>query len=455
MKNVILITVDALRADHLSLMGYSRETSPFLDRVSEQGTTFVHAFANSSWTAPAFPPIFSSDYPVLDDRYGIEGRVVIQEVLNKMGYETAAFNSNPLLSRYYKYDRGFSYFEDYLDKCTLQQEGYITTSIKKHATKVICKYNVLYSTFSMLNKIKRSLFPIRYRIAAQVLTDDVISWLKYRRNGAFLLWIHYMDTHAPFLHAPSIGKIKGSLNKDELKKRLYRVDISENVCLSYVVDLINKYDSSIRCVDYAIESLFAYLEENRILDNSIVIITADHGEEFLDHGNVGHFPKLYDELIHVPLIIKGPDIPKGRRIDKLVQHLDIGPTILDILGFPVPESFLGENVFKVTERHGIISEVSNVGPNVKIEIDLNKLRVAYRSKEWKYIYSEGGEDEFYNLKMDPKETRNILSEHKEKALEFKSRILQHIEMKREILRMLDRRKKLKNDIKELKRKGKI
>jgi len=97
----------------------------------------------------------------------------------------------------------------------------------------------------------------------------------------------------------------------------------------------NKYDFRIRFVDHAIESLFSALAKD-ILDSSLTIITADHGEEFLDHGHFGHRPKLYDELIHVPLVIKGPGIPQGKRVDKIVQHLDIAPTILDLLDIPVP-----------------------------------------------------------------------------------------------------------------------
>lgn len=451
MKNVILITIDALRADHLSFMGYSRNTSPFLDKISKEGTVFVQAFANSSWTAPAFAALFSSDYPVLGEKYGIEGRVVLQEVLKKTGYQTAAFHSNPLLSRYQKYDRGFDYFEDYLYKWTPKQVEHINTSFNKQAAKVIYKYNGLYSAYNILRTIKDAFFPSRYFVAAPALNTDLISWLEYSKEKPFFAWVHYMEPHAPSVYAPSRHKFQGSLNKDELKKHLYRTDISTKLCINYIVDLIDKYDSRIRYLDNAIGNLFAYLEENRILDNTLIIITADHGEEFLEHGSVGHPPKLYDELIHVPLIMNGPDIPKGKKIDKPVQHLDIAPTILDTLGFPVPETFLGKNVFKETERHGIISEVSNKWPHTTVEIDLSKLKVAYRTKEWKYIYNENADDELYNLRIDPKETRNTLTEQKEKAVEFKSIISQHLAIKRKILRVLNEKKK----IKELKRKGRV
>lgn len=436
-KNMILITIDALRADHLSFMGYSRNTSPFLHKIAKEGAIFTRAFSNSSWTAAAFPSLFSSDYPVLGNKYGIEGRITIQEVLKERGYQTVAFNSNPLLSRYYKYDKGFDYFEDYLgkiyieDKHSSQNKHYINVSIRKHIAKFVLKYNSLYFILKTFKKIKRFLLPDKYNvpyIEALTLTNDVTSWLKDQRKEPFFLWVHYMDVHGPGVYTPLSDKIRGRLNKGELKKRLDRTDSSQRICINYLADLINRYDSRIRYVDHAIENLFAHLEEDNILDNSLVIITADHGQEFLDHGNLGHFPKLYEELIHVPLIIKGPGIPKGKKIDKLVQHLDIAPTILDMLGFSVPESFLGKNLLEETEQQGIISEVANE-TNEKVEIDLSQLKVAYRSEEWKYIYCAKGEDELYNMKEDPREERNLAFERRDKAEEYGSEIKRHISLK--------------------------
>ena len=459
MSNIILITIDALRADHLSFMGYKRNTSPFLHKIAEEGTIFIHAFSNSCWTAAAFPSIFSSDYPVWGDKYGIENRIVIQEILKDRGYQTAAFHSNPWLSRHYKYDKGFDYFEDYLDKNYLENESTNSRArIKKHVGKFIQTYNCLYTIVNISRRTKSLLLPNEYNVPyidALTLTNDVISWLKNQGKEPFFLWVHYMDPHSPQVYAPLPNKIKGPLNKGELKKRLHRTKGSERICVNCLVDLINRYDSRIRYVDYAIENLFVYLEKNNITNTSLLIITADHGEEFLDHGNFGHSPKLYDELIHVPLIIKGPNIPKSKKIDTLVQHLDIAPTILDMLDFSVSDSFFGKNLFEETKRQGIISEVSNELPN-KIEVALSKLKVAYRTKEWKYIYSADGEDELYNIKEDPREERNLAFERRDKAEEYKNKIERHIYRIDAIYQKVDSEKKgIKDKIRKLKESDKL
>lgn len=458
MENVILITIDALRADHLPFMGYKRNTSTFLHKMAKEGTIFTRAFSNSCWTAAAFPSIFSSDYPVLGDKYGIDNRIVIQEILKDRGYQTAAFHSNPWLSKHHKYDKGFDYFEDYLDKSYIESEGKNSRArIKKHVGKFIQTYNCLYTIFNILRRTKSLLLPNKYNVPyidALTLTNDVISWLKNRRKEPFFLWVHYMDPHDPQVYAPLPNKIQAPLNKGELKKRLHRTNGSERICVNCLADFINRYDSRIRYVDYAIENLFAYLGKNNILDNSLLIITADHGEEFLDHGNFGHLPKLYDELIHVPLIIKGPNIPKSKKIDKLVQHLDIAPTILDMLDFSVPKSFLGENLFEETERQGIISEVSNeLRTN---EIDLSKRKVAYRTKEWKYIYSADGKDELYNIKEDPREERNLAFERRGKAEEYESKIKRHIYRIEARHQKVDiERKRIKDGIRKLKESSRL
>lgn len=460
MRNIIFLTIDALRADHLPFMGYKRNTTPFLHKIAEQGTIFTQAFANSSCTYASFPSIFSSDYPVLGNMYGITDRLTIQEILQDRGYQTTAFTCNPHLTRYYNYDKGFDYFEDFLGKIYIENESKksINTSIIKHIGKFVRKYNSLYFILNTTRKTKSLLHPNKYNVPyidALTLTKEVISWLKNQSKEPFFLWVHYMDPHGPSVYAPLSNKIQGqSVNKGELKKRLYRTNNSEKICVNNLVDLINSYDSRIRYVDNAIENLFAHIEKNNILNNSIVVITADHGEEFLDHGTFGHFPKLYDELIHIPLIIKGPNLPKGKKIDKLVQHLDIAPTILDMLGFSVPGSFLGENLFEETERQGIISEISNeVNKN---KIDLSKLKVTYRSAEWKYIYSAEREDEFYNLKEDPIEERNLVFERSDKAEEYESKIKRHISRKKaRYQEIYTERKRIEGSIRKLKKSSRL
>ena len=456
-KNVILITIDALRADHLPFMGYQRNTSPFLQEMAEKGTVFSLAFSNSSFTWASFPSLFSSDYPVLGNEYTIQGRTIIQEILQGKGYQTAAFNSNPYLSRYFKYDRGFDYFEDYFSGIRLRNENspQNTTNMRRQIAKLIREHDIFFGIWDLLRKITGyNRYNVPY-VNALTLTNDVLSWVKNQSREPFFLWAHYMDVHSPHVYPPVLNKIEGpSVNKHELKKRLRRINPAETMCANYLADLIDKYDSRIRYVDHAIENLFAHLEENHILDDCLVVITADHGEEFLDHGDFGHRPKLYDELIHVPLVIKGPNIPKGKKVDKVVHHLDIAPTILDLLNIPIPECFLGENIFKATERQGIISETSSEFN--KVEINLSKLEVAYRTKDWKYIYSLEGESELYNVAKDPGEERNLISERKDKLEECESEVNRHIlHLQARYRETNNEKKRIEDTIRALKKKGRL
>ncbi|MCP4607931.1 MAG: sulfatase-like hydrolase/transferase [Planctomycetes bacterium] len=467
MKNVILITIDALRAGHLSYMGYNRDTSPFMDKLAQEGTIFLQAFSNSCWTAASFPSILSSDYPVLGNRYGIKDRLAIQEILSSNGYQTATLHSNPWLFGHMGYSKGFDYFEDYSSQHYTDRVHPVDdwspnkTENRKKArstiNKLIMTHNTIYSAFSAVVRTKKLLFPDKYIVPyceGLILTRDAISWLKEQRKEPFFLWLHYMDPHGPHVWPPTQYKIAGpKVNKEELKQRLHGVPKHDKTCVNHVADLINKYDSRIRHTDYAVERLITYLQESGILDNSLIIITADHGEEFFDHGGIGHAPNLYDELIHVPLIISAPDIPKGVQSDRIVQHMDIAPTILDMLGLPVPKLFQGENLFNETSRQGIICEVSN--EINKAKIDLGKLKVAYRTRGWKYIHTVEGKDELYNLAEDPTERSNLIHDKSAKAEEYMGKIQTHLDRKKTIYQDFAKRERDKAKLRKLKSKGKF
>jgi arylsulfatase A-like enzyme len=183
-----------------------------------------------------------------------------------------------------------------------------------------------------------------------------------------------------------------------------------------------------------------------VLDDTLIVITADHGEEFKEHGDFGHNHKLYDELIHVPLIISNSSY-RNIAIKDTVSLLDITPTIIDLLNIPETETFQEKSLIPIIEgkrkSSGVISEI----------LDIQGKRVtSYRTKEWKYILSEAGNRrELYNIRKDPQERENVYEEEEEKVKEFESMILKHISDQIKMVRgVIDEKERIKGKIRELK-----
>ncbi|MCD6399528.1 sulfatase-like hydrolase/transferase [candidate division WOR-3 bacterium] len=243
-----------------------------------------------------------------------------------------------------------------------------------------------------------------------------------------------------------------------IKKILYSEYNPTNKEKQFILDL---YDASVRYVDHAINLLFKYLDENGIIDNTYVIITADHGEEFWDHGHYGHGAqigrpmKLYNEMIHVPLIFFGPDV-KNKKIEQPVSLTDLVPTILDMIDIEYSAHFDGENIMNTTQKErSIIAESISPGDPVGYMKSPNKYEVyAYIKDEWKYILytTNKRRDELYNLKEDPKESTNVIYEYPEIAEELKRGILEHIQRKRELS---SEKTKIADTVRKLKLKGKL
>ena len=197
-------------------------------------------------------------------------------------------------------------------------------------------------------------------------------------------------------------------------KKIDDVEMREKIRDEEVPDYINLYDGCIRYTDWVLQSLIRKIEKN--FPETLFVITADHGEEFREHGGLGHEEKLYDELLHIPLIFYGKDVG-GSRMEKPVSLLHLVPTIFHFLGLQGNEWMQGKNVFEMTEEY-IIAEAWK-GERI----------TAYRDSEWKLIIS-GDKKELYNLRDDPKEQQNLYEreEHKEKCREFEKIINNHVEM---------------------------
>lgn len=432
LHNVILLTIDCLRADRLSSHGYSRRVTPNIDRLAEKGVLFSTAIANGINTACSFPSILTSTYALMYPRFKentlflTHERTSIAEVLGRNGYATAAFHSNPHLAACFGYDKGFDVFEDHMG--TRQESQGFVTRVKRKIERKHDKehgfYKILRSGKSFLSlwKLRKYLGQFVPYPKAEIINREAVEWISNNLNG-FFVWMHYMDVHQPYFPPqPLLQHFRAVRLGDRIWKDGRIISHSD---LKMFTEL---YDKEVRYVDHQLGRFFEKLKELGIwLENSYIIITSDHGEEFMEHGGVGHGPngdrpRMYDELLRVPFIIGGPELPH-KKVDNQVALIDLAPTIVELIGLGKNVPFLGQSLVP----HIKSSFVGEKG--VISEFQYRKQRAySYRTRNWKYILALNGEvrSELYNLKVDPAEQENIAKQAPSEVRKLKRLIRNHI-----------------------------
>jgi len=447
--NVILVTIDCLRADHLSCMGYIRNTSPFIDTLAKEGMVFSEAIVNGAGTFASFTALLTSTYPFMRGGFEKLNRKTIAEVLKKRGYRTAGFNDNGFLSPYFGFDRGFDYFN-----CLSVQQK------KTQIGKLLDKFR------KVVGDIAQMTFGSDCNMNGKTVTKLVLDWLKENYKYDFFLWIHYMDVHGPH-YAPRSYYTKIGVKPPSLIE-LYKLNrkLGNNPSELYKkgeisnkdIELLkNTYDAEIRYVDDCVSKLFNTLDSLGIKKKTTLIIAGDHGEEFFEHGGYHSNLNLYDEMIRIPLIIYGPNVPK-KRVNTQVRQIDIAPTILKILNEDCEIDFLGKDLIDNAGSKYVITEAAyysisgdRSGKIVDIDFSLRKtsIRAEINGQKWKYIYCMKHKvEEFYNLTKDPLERNNLIKSKKntiaKEILEELENILM-LHLKRE-----EEEKRLKTKLKLLK-----
>ncbi|MDP2598923.1 MAG: sulfatase [Candidatus Liptonbacteria bacterium] len=370
--NIIFITFDAGRPDHLGYMGYKKNTSPFLDSLAGKGTYFTRAFSTGPGSPHSFVAIFTSTFPF--DYGGFEyierPRVLVSEILKKHGYVTMGFHSGAYMSGYFGYDRGWDRFE-YLSHFKggdmmkgIKRDTWQTGIIKKMwAARRWVRQNAPWAN-GIFTAGEKFVFGIR-KIAGDIthyqfpfytadeMNEVVKKALPRKPAKPLFLWVHYLDTHGSyglFLRKSRnlLKKLKFMLG-DWLLYFFGEFYFLNRWFISIYLDL---YDSSIKYVDEHIEKLFAHLGSIGVLDDdSVVIVCSDHGEEFLERKWVGHSDSLWNINLNVPLIFHSKrNIQPGKVIARPVSLIDLGPTILNIAGLPKEPTFKGKNIFDASER---------------------------------------------------------------------------------------------------------
>jgi arylsulfatase A-like enzyme len=312
MRDILLVTVDSLRHDHIGCYNYERETTPFLDEFAATANRFTNAFANACMTRLSFPTILTSSYPSM---YGgpermSDQRTLLAAALSAGGYETAGFHSNLYLSADFGYDRGF---DEFFDSKTDPNAGLrLKEAVKERIDEDGWLHNALSRVFDKL-ELRAGIRVGTPYVDAEAITDRAISWVEttWDAESPRFLWTHYMDPHHPYVPPAEhqcVFRDDPIDDRQAIKLRRKMMEAPESVTEQELACLIDLYDGEIRYTDSQIEQLVTAVTE-AWGEDTIVIITSDHGDEFREHGGFSHTATFYDEVVHVPLLVAGLDAP--------------------------------------------------------------------------------------------------------------------------------------------------
>jgi arylsulfatase A-like enzyme len=407
-SGTVLVTVDSLRTDVVG-----PEVTPTLSGIAADGVAFDRAFAHGNWTPFAFPSILGSE-PVFSDRpgVGLPDAPALAEALSAAGVTTAGFNAaNGFLTEHWGYDRGFDRFDSFVDDPGGRGSKYLAA----HPT-VQGWVQLAASPFRRVSNALRG-------DDGPPFVDVSHLWDVERRARRFLadppepffLWVHYMDAHTPYVPAPKHLKAVGATGTNllnRLRAHLY-TGLGWEVDEGTLAALRSLYRGAVHQVDASVGRLLAALEASGLRDSTTVVVTGDHGEEFGDHGHLAHYPKLYDELVRVPLLVDHPDADP-RRIGAAVGHESVPTTVCSAMGVD-PEPFDGPDLLpavrgEATPTRGPVTSLAVRGSNVTRQpiprrLDQGEPIVSARTDRYTYIYhTDSGRRELYDRSVDPDET---------------------------------------------------
>jgi len=408
--NVIVVAYDALQATHVSHIGYHRKTTPMMDSIASQGVAFSNAVTVAPWTIPSYMSIFTGLYPsqhklvnkwvdysetqkVPANLSSISPKIqTLAEILKLNGYVTAGFTGNSGVSGSFGYNKGFDIYKDQ------RQFG----SIGGYA-------------------------------------DEALNWLEANKENKFFLFIQGYDAHGQF-HTPENyvgkfndpgydGRYKGTWQEQALlRDELLYEKKNINLRPEDIQFWRNWYDSKISDGDAKFAEFWEQFSKIPTKNKTIIIMLSDHGTEFYEHKRFDHGFSLYDELVRVPLVFKVPGVQGGRVIDQQVRTIDISPTLIELLGIDPGKQYSSQLEGKSLVN--VINGGNIEGRDAFLETDF--LRFTYKrgirtADGWKYIRTmESGEEELYNIKLDPSESLNLVNDDKAKTEELRFKVMSHI-----------------------------
>ena len=439
--NVVLITIDALRADFLSYTGHPHRTSPCLDALAHDNVVFTLAVTSYPGTAPAMPSLMTGLFPSFEDvekwnqftnngfiefkapeerkRDAISSNLrMLAEILRDHGYTTLGFHTNPFLSKARNFDQGFDEYEEFI--------GYLKRQRKTRSHRLIGRYP-----------------------PAGVVMKRVVGRLDQGLEQPFFLWIHLMEPHSPYLppdrFARMFPRAYTDLSDLEVNESVYHIlyaqwgDLEKATQYPSPEDrgkdrqalfdhVRGLYEGEIRYCDRQLCRLFKALQEHSLWDNSLVMVTADHGEEFLDHGYVMHhqLSGLTEELIRIPLILKLPSgEPAGKSIDGVVRMVDFAPTILDFVGLKGESADMEGVSLRPMTRGRDPSSLTAYFSTIKFGV--------VRDSRWKYRINKQPQEDgeptewLFDIVADPMERTDLSTDRPDVLEKMRQQYRNHVE----------------------------
>lgn len=407
--NVVFVSFDALQAAHVGALGYSRNVTPTIDAMAKQGFNFTNAISVASWTVPASMTWFTGVYPSehrLTNKFSVfnppNGSVLsnlkklspelvtLAEVLKQNGYATGGFTGNAGVNGFFGYSQGFD--EYFFEKGKF---GSMSVSIPKG-----------------------------------------LEWLQKNKDRKFFMFLHGYDCHGQGIPEGGFdyrfvdkGYDKRFIGSKEEQEALREEGLEKGFVSLRDEDVKfwrAIYDEKIQRTDALFKKFLAEYEKMGLMDKTIFVLASDHGTEFHEHKRFDHGFSLYDELIHVPLIIKLPKQKGGKVIKDQISSIDVMPTILDLLDVKMPD-----NAKKQMRGASLVSGLKgkDVAKDVFFETDYRLYtykRGIQTTDGWKFIYTlEDKKRELYNMKKDPGETKNLLEQEPRRAYELEQRVFAH------------------------------
>ena len=430
LPNILFISLDSVRADRLSCYDYERDTTPFLQKLAPQCLLFQNAYSTTNWTLPSHVSMMTgipmSGHGVGSDATGSRKisdprMTTLAEYLRAYGYRTLAFTNCGWLTAEAHFDRGFEHF--------------------RSMSEIIGRNSTLYSKQLLGKYWGRALNTFygkhiygRQDQGGNATANQFCEWLdnSWDSQTPFFAFLHLFDSHAPYRVPTRFRQAFHPLTDNDITWTKQHVNpwyhLTGNPSLSdqQFEQLNALYDGTLSYLDYLLEKIWQHLEHAKLLDNTLIIITADHGESLGEHGAFGHAGEtLYEPVIHVPLLIQLPK--RCRTVNETnvpVSHLDLIPTILDVIDHS--DSFLqpqlqGDSLLRLdqdadgnrvvvsqslTMPLDKIAEIAPTGFDTKV---FDQYLSAVRSGKYKMIQSTKGNVELYDLEADPQEKQNIAS----------------------------------------------
>ena len=409
--NVLLMTLDTVRAGNMSLYGYPRDTTPALVRFSQRGVAFDRAFATAPWTLPSHASLFTGRWPhelSADATSPLDGAFpTLAEYLGKQGYATAGFAANlGYCSLASGLGRGFDHYEDYP-----RSWGQLVSS------------STLLRTIANNFTLRRVVSNDQHlnRVSAAELNSRVLRWLTQHGDSPFFVFMNYFDAHEPYLPPPDFdsrfGPARPRGRYSPLHHWLWDASVGHRaMAREEIREEQDAYDGALAYLDDQIGRLLMELDRRRMLDNTLVVITSDHGEEFGEHDLFDHGYSLYRQALQVPLLIVKPGrVAAGRRVGEVVSLRDIPATVLDVLGFDPGAPFPGESLASFWSEEGdnrerlVIAEVERARGQPEWFPASKGSMSALVHRGVHYIRNGDGTEELYDLARDPAENSDVAS----------------------------------------------